>query len=83
MQELTPTLEEYAHITGLSLSCPCAKVSVGHMRRQFLTSTGLRPTVLLSELTSGHILPDLARMRAMLLSSTILRLSRTGGDQCW
>lgn len=31
------------------------RISVGHMRLQFLTSTGLRRSALLSEVTNGHI----------------------------
>lgn len=53
--ELTPTLEEYARISGLSLFGPCARVIVGHMRRQFLTAMGLTWATLLSEVTGGCI----------------------------
>lgn len=54
--ELTLTLEEYARITCLSLVGPCARVSMGCMRRQFMTTTGLRRATVLSEVTSGHIM---------------------------
>lgn len=47
-QELTPTLEEYARISGLSLSGPCA-------HRQFLSTMGLTQAALLSEVADGHI----------------------------
>lgn len=54
-EELTPTLEEYVWIASLSLVGPYARVTVGHMRQQFLSTTGLTQAVLLSEVTSGHI----------------------------
>lgn len=53
--ELTPTLEEYAWISGLSLVGPCTRVIVGHMRRQFFLATGLTRVTLLSQVTSGQI----------------------------
>lgn len=54
-QELTPTLEEYAQISGLSLSGPYTRVTIDHMRRQFLSTTRLTLVALLSKVTIEHI----------------------------
>lgn len=53
--ELTPTLEEYGRISGLSMDGPCARVAIGQMHRQFMTMTGLRWSVVLAEVTGGHV----------------------------
>lgn len=53
---MSPTLEEYARFTGLSLEGSCARAVVGHARRQFMVTTGLRRAIVLSEITSGHVI---------------------------
>lgn len=53
--ELSPTLEEYERITELPLDGPCARVAAGEMRRKFMAMTGLRQSVILGEITYGHM----------------------------
>lgn len=53
--ELTPTLEEWACISGLHLHGPCTWVEIGEMCRQFIHDLGLTWVALVVEAPEGHV----------------------------